>query len=424
MDRETEIDATVGRGADCGKAAIIRCLETGNSLFSAVSAGRKNRWNHRGLWHKRKRTQNVRRWQVARDSLECHPVGRRVGNGMTQAERALDGMTGPMRARLAARIDTIPLFAHAYAWHLNFRFGDASPVDLLHDAASRGLFGVKIHVEDGETRSLLHATPAARARFGAVARDLGLRVHVETSSTDVADLRAAIAVALDTGAESVRTYPRHAGRVSEILRRSVADLRQLPALDPDGRLDFLLEQHEDLTSTELMRLLAQVGNPRLTLLYDFGNMINAYERPEAALAVMAPKITDVHIKDVVILEDRGGWAHRACRSGEGDIDFHDLLAQLLLLGEAAPQVRAFALEEENEMIAPAYRFPDEAADPLIPPREASTTLLPPGEALADRLARERDEAAAQLAYVRGVLAELKQAAARITAPAADTGADR
>lgn len=342
---------------------------------------------------------------------------------MTRAEQAIDGMTGPMRTRLAARIDRIPLFAHAYAWHLNFRLGDASPVDLLHDAASRGLAGVKIHVEDGEARSLLHAAAAERARFGDVARDLGLRVHVETSSTEVADLRAAIAVALDTGAESVRAYPRYAGRVSEILCRSVADLRHLPMLDSEGRLDFLLEQHEDLTSTELIQILAQVGNPRLTLLYDFGNMINAYERPEAALAAMAPKITDVHIKDVVILKDRGGWAHRACRSGEGDIDFHGLLAQLLLLGEAAPQVRAFALEEENEMVAPAYRFPGEEADPLIPPREASTTLLGAGEALADRLARERHEAEAQLAYVRGVLAELKQAAARMTAPAAEAGAD-
>lgn len=319
-------------------------------------------------------------------------------------------------ACLVDRIDTIPLFAHAYAWHLNFRLGSAVPVDLLHFAHRHGLTGVKIHVEDGEERSLLHA-PTTRAPFGARARELGLVVHIETSSTLEDDLAAAIAVARDTGATSVRCYPRHAGPLARVLAATTADLGRLAALDPDGAFDFLLEQHEDLTSRELVRILAAVGNPRLTLLFDFANMINAFETPEAALAVMAPHVTDVHIKDAVILPDRGGLAHRACRSGEGDIDFAGLLVTLLLLGKERPQVRAFALEEENEMFAPAYRFPDEGPDPVIPARDASTTDPTAGEALPDRLARERAEAEAQVTYVRSLLAQLRDAAlARMEMP--------
>lgn len=313
-------------------------------------------------------------------------------------------MTNHDAVRLIARIGEIRLFAHAYSWHLNFRLGAAVPCDFLQFAHLQGMAGVKIHVEDGEERSLLRA-PDTRAAFGRLAQSLGLEVHIETSATDEATLRAAIGVARDVGATSVRCYPRYSGPVSQIIAQTIRDLRLLPELDPKGALDFLLEQHEDLKSHELVHILQAVQHPRLALLFDFANMINAYETPEAALATMAPYVTDVHIKDAKILPDRGGFAHRACRSGEGDIDFRGLLTTLLLLGDA-PQVRAFACEEENEMFAPAYRFPTDPPDPIIPPRDPSTTEVALGEDLPSRLVREKAEAEAQIAYVRQILADI------------------
>jgi sugar phosphate isomerase/epimerase len=313
-------------------------------------------------------------------------------------------MTRQDAARLIARIAEIRLFAHAYSWHLNFRFGDATPTDFLRFAHLQGMVGVKIHVEDGEGRSLL-LVPESRAAFAELAESLGLEVHIETSATDEATLRAAIAVARETGATSVRCYPRYAGRVSQIIAQTIRDLRLLPQLDPEGRLNFLLEQHEDLKAQELVEILEAVQNPRLTLLFDFANMINAFETPEAALATMAPYVTDVHIKDAKIVPDRGGFAHRACRSGEGDVDFTGLLTTLMLLGDP-PQVRAFGCEEENEMFAPAYRFPTEPPDPIIPARDASTTLITAGEDLKSRLDREMAEAVAQITFIRQVLADI------------------
>ena len=313
-------------------------------------------------------------------------------------------MTRQDAARLIARIAEIRLFAHAYSWHLNFRFGGAAPVDLLRFAHLHGMAGVKIHVEDGEERSLLRA-PETRPAFGRLAKSLHLEVHIETSATDEATLRAAIRVGQDTGATSVRCYPRYAGPVSQIIAQTVRDLRLLPQLDPVGQFDFLLEQHEDLKSHELVEILEAVQNPRLTLLFDFANMINAFETPAAALGRMAPYETDVHIKDAKIVPDRGGFAHRACRSGEGDIDFRGLLTTLLLLGDE-PQIRAFGCEEENGMFAPAYRFPTDPPDPIIPPRDPSTTKVTLGQDLPSRLARERAEAVAQISYVRQILADI------------------
>ncbi len=323
----------------------------------------------------------------------------------------VSGLSADLLRRLIERIDTAPLFAHTYAHHLNLRFGSITPVDLLHSAHQHGLSGLKIHVEDGEERSLLSMNKSERRQFRQSAAQFGLKVHVETSSTARHDLDAAAAIARDIKAESVRCYSRYEGRVSEIIRKTIDDLRALRDIDPEGQFLFTLEQHEDLKSHELVEIITTVGNPRLTLLFDFGNMINAYQRPGDALATMTPLVTEVHIKDVRIVEDRGGWGHLACRSGEGDIDFHVLLRDLLLLGEDAPQVTAFGLEEEVGRYAPAYRFPDEPADPFTPARDPSTTDLPANETLEDRLARERNDAARQVHYVRSVLAGLRRLAA-------------
>lgn len=313
-------------------------------------------------------------------------------------------------ADLAHRAVHAPLYAHAYAFHLNLRFGALTPEGLLDWAAARGLVGVKIHVEDGEALSLAARDPAGRRAFGDRAWALGLDLHIETSSTEADDLDQAAAIAHATGATSLRFYPRRTGPVSQVVAQVVRDLGILDRLDPEGRLRFTLEQHEDLKSAELRAILDRVGHPRLSLLFDFGNMVNAFETPLVALAEQADAITEVHVKDALALPDGTGWAHRACRSGTGHLPMAAMLVDLLLLGEDTPQVTAFALEEEEDYLAPAFRFPDEGPDPLIPPRGPSETDPGPGP-LAERLERERQAAEDQLAYVRALLAQIAAEAA-------------
>lgn len=309
---------------------------------------------------------------------------------------------------LAARARTAPLFVHAYSFHLNFRFGGMKPIDLLDIAADQGMKGVKIHVEDGEENSLL-ASPEDRRSFGKKARKLGLVVHIETSATTRDALVDAIEIARATGGVSVRCYPRYEATVSQIISKTIADLKLLTELDPDGKLLFTLEQHEDLTSSELAGVVETVANPRLSLLFDFGNMINAFERPLEALQKQSQYITEVHIKDCYVIPDRGGWAQIGSASGKGHLPFADILLALLLLGEDKPQVTAFALEEEAEYHAPAMRFPDEEHDPFIAFREASLTTVGAAE-INQRLVREQREAFTQIEFVRDLLNNIEKKA--------------
>ncbi|WDZ81300.1 TIM barrel protein (plasmid) [Ensifer adhaerens] len=315
------------------------------------------------------------------------------------------------RVRLAARARAAPLFVHAYAFHLNMRFGGMTPLHLADFAAEKHVSGLKLHVDDGEHASLGRMDDDALAAFSKHLQAHGLEFHVETSTTEECDLADAVRIALVTGATSLRCYPRYEGRVSQIIARTIADLRRLAAFDPQGRLRYTLEQHEDLKSEELVHIIRAVANPRLSLLFDFGNMINAYELPMPALAIQAPYVTEVHVKDCLVEPDRGGWAHLACISGEGHLPMRAMFVDLLLLGEDSPQVRAFGLEEEEGYFAPALRRPSDGPDPFIPARTASFTDLGPGD-LTARLSRETAAAHRQVETIRTMLEDIAQEAER------------
>ena len=316
-----------------------------------------------------------------------------------------------VRACLAERAETAPLFAHAYAFHLNFRFGGMTPFDLAVFAHGHGLRGLKIHVSDGEDASLNAMSAGELRAFGERAKDLGLDVHVETSTTAPGGLSDAIQRSLAIGATSLRCYPLYEGRVSDIIGWTIDDLRRLRQFDPSGRLRVTLEQHEDLKSDELMRIVREVANPNLSLLFDFANMVNAWERPLVALERQAAFITDVHVKDCLIQSDRGGWAHLACATGQGELPLHAMFVELLLLGEQEPQVLAFGLEEEEGYFAPALRWPAQETDPFIAARAPSFTDPGP-QSLGERLKREAVAAHAQVETVRGILREIAAEARR------------
>lgn len=305
------------------------------------------------------------------------------------------------RVCLAERARNIPLYLHAYAFHLNMRYEKILPGDLLDIAHQNQLRGVKIHVEDGESQALQMLSDLQLIDFRKKAENYGLDVNIETSASDQKTLNDAIRIANLTGASSVRFYPRYEGHLQDVMKKISLDIEYLSQFDDCG-LTFTIEQHEDLKGEELVSLVKHSGMKNLSILFDFGNMINANEKPLDALRAMAPYITQVHVKDAKIIKDNSGWAHEACRSGYGELPMEDMLRELLLLGEDKPQVISFGLEEEVEYFAPAFRFDDEGDNPWIPWRTASYTPLPETDKVDERLAQEAEHAIEQIHYVRNI----------------------
>jgi sugar phosphate isomerase/epimerase len=325
-----------------------------------------------------------------------------------KGQQSLPILTPNQAQKLIERSKQIRLFAHAYAFHLNFRFNRLDMEWLLQFAHEHLLSGIKIHLDDGEPLSLRFFDDFRLEKLKQLAKLLSLEIHLEVSSTDLEELRQAVRIGRRLGATSIRCYPRYEGRVSEIIDRTIQDLRQLHQLDPAGNFRFTLEQHEDLKSKELIHIVEEVGNPNLKILFDFANMINAYERPLEALQTMSEHITDVHIKDARIINDKGGWGHLACRSGDGELPQVRLLFELLLLGEDNAQVVAYGLEEEVNYYAPPFRFSDEEADPFIGYRTPSETKITKDADIEELLITEKQDAIAQLNHIHGLLFQLRE----------------
>ncbi|HGU1012621.1 TPA: sugar phosphate isomerase/epimerase family protein, partial [Escherichia coli] len=305
--------------------------------------------------------------------------------------------------KILQRVDTLPLYLHAYAFHLNMRLERVLPADLLDIASENNLRGVKIHVLDGERFSLGNMDDKELSAFGDKARRLNLDIHIETSASDKKSIDEAVAIALKTGASSVRFYPRYEGNLRDVLSIIANDIAYVRETYQDSGLTFTIEQHEDLKSHELVSLVKESEMESLSLLFDFANMINANEHPIDALETMAPHITQVHIKDALIVKEQGGLGHKACISGQGDMPFKALLTHLICLGDDEPQVTAYGLEEEVDYYAPAFRFEDEDDNPWIPYRQMSETPLPENHLLDARLRKEKEDAINQINHVRNVL---------------------
>ncbi|WP_278810040.1 sugar phosphate isomerase/epimerase family protein [Obesumbacterium proteus] len=314
--------------------------------------------------------------------------------------------------KILQRADNIPLYLHAYAFHLNMRVEKILPENLLDIASQHQLKGIKVHVLDGESQSLSCANDERLQQFGEKARRLGLDIHIETSASDAKTIDQAVAIAIKSGASSVRFYPRYEGHLDAVLAQIRQDIHYIKENYQHSGLTFTLEQHEDLKGHELVKLVNDADFPQLSLLFDFANMINANEEPLPALAAMAPNVTQVHIKDALIVREANGLGHKACISGQGDLPFKELLFQLVCLGEDKPQVIAYGLEEEVDYYAPPFRFQNEDNNPWIPWREMSETPLPNKE-LDVRLEKEFNDALNQITYVRNILQKLKQEAVAV-----------
>ena len=318
-------------------------------------------------------------------------------------------LTDALARQLLGRLAQLRLFAHAYPLLTNLTQGRVTPVDLLDFAYRHELQGLSLHLLDGEANSLSQMTPAQLQVFADKARALGLDVHLEISSTQKKDVDQVIAIARALGVRNIRVYSRYEGTLSRVMDLIETDLRYLAQQADEHDLYFDFEQHEELKSNEIAQLLKRLDHPRLHALFDFGNMINACEQPLQALRNLAPHIRQAHLKGVRIVPEQNGFGHYGVLQGstEDDLPSARLLFELLMLGDTTPQVIAFILEQENHYVAPAFRQSVEAADPFIAYREMSETPLPAGFSLERMLADEHRWANNQVAYVRGVLAELR-----------------
>jgi sugar phosphate isomerase/epimerase len=190
----------------------------------------------------------------------------------------------------------------------------------------------------------------------------GLTPVADSDVADVATLERHIPAAAAVGARVLRVT------VSSVLEgwrsRLIADwdryideviarLRAVRPLAERHGVCLAVENHQDATSADLLRIVAEVGGAHVGITFDAANAFIVAEDPLAVLAAIGPHVRNVHLSDYTVYPSSQGWRLVRCSLGEGDMDLRRLFAaieanapaatcQIELVSHSARHVRLFA----------------------------------------------------------------------------------
>lgn len=236
----------------------------------------------------------------------------------------------------------IALHVHSYSLRFHLRYRERTGYDVfayLAEAAARGFTGANVSANGPGYRDLCGTTADHFARVRAAARELGLRLELDTSDTRAENMTAMLHVAAVCGADTLRTYTKYDAPLDDVIRWTIADLRAIAPLAAGLGVLVVLENHEDFTGPVLARILGEVDHPSVRALYDYGNSQMVGEDPLDALAAMAPFVARVHAKDHVLLHLPTGPVVQGVPFGSGNLDALETTHRLYAAG-----VRRFCFE--------------------------------------------------------------------------------
>ncbi len=338
--------------------------------------------------------------------------------GTTTNRRALLGSVcalGPLAAlrRLLARagVATGPLGICAFSCHQHWR-AVAAGHEGTRFADTAGFFRYARELgADGIQAPLRGSDPAAlRALVEECAGyyEASLRLPDADGGTDAFDRE--LRHAREAGAEVARTILM-GGRRYEVFksledfrtfhRQAKRTLERIEPLARKRRLRIAVENHKDLVSEELVALMESLSSEWIGVLVDTGNNLSLLEDPDDTVAALAPYAQSVHLKDMAVQPDAGGFLLSETPLGTGMID---LVATVAALRRARPGIAVnLEMATRDPLRVPCLddgyyaTFPERRATHLAPALERVSANPPRGPVPAvagkplDRVLAEEEE---------------------------------
>ncbi len=153
--------------------------------------------------------------------------------------------------------------------------------------------------------------------------DNGLYLELGSGGVDYDWLCGRIQLAGEVGARSVRTFVGWERgefgeeRIRELIVITIENFKRLAEVAEKAGVPLALENHEDLTSAEVVHILDAVDSPFIRACLDNGNALSVCEDPVDCTRTLAPYVANCHLKDWVITWDNGKPIRRSCPFGEG-----------------------------------------------------------------------------------------------------------
>ncbi|UCC67361.1 MAG: sugar phosphate isomerase/epimerase, partial [Armatimonadota bacterium] len=169
---------------------------------------------------------------------------------------------------------------------------------------------------------------------------LGLYLELGTEGTNPDHIQNMVRVAHVMGSPVVRTFvgkprPASAKAMRELLSATAGEIAQVAPVCERYGVSLALENHQDLTTDELLTLLELVDSEWVGICFDTGNPLALLEDPLDSATAFGPLIRSVHLKDYQVAARPDGFSLVGCALGEGVVK---LRAILDFLATRAPEV--------------------------------------------------------------------------------------
>ncbi|MEE4312752.1 MAG: sugar phosphate isomerase/epimerase [candidate division KSB1 bacterium] len=220
----------------------------------------------------------------------------------------------------------------SYSYHLAFGahpdFEHRNPMDLfqfMDRVAGLGLDGFQIdpmHMESRDKGYLSELT--------AHAGENNLFMEYGAMGIDAAYLKRELDVCAALGSRVLRTFIDfnrydQSTKVEDEIELAIDQLKRVRGYAEALDISIAIENHGDVSATELVEIIQRVNSPHVGICLDLGNALLTFENPLEAATKMAPYACSTHFKDYAIQMTNYGFKVSGVALGDGNIDLESAM---------------------------------------------------------------------------------------------------
>ncbi|NQX12132.1 sugar phosphate isomerase/epimerase [Microbacteriaceae bacterium VKM Ac-2855] len=243
----------------------------------------------------------------------------------------------------------IGLSSYAFFWRSSDRVPEPMGVeDMVRETAALGVDLLQLC----DVPELEEFAPERLASLRGLAASEGVALELGTRGTDPAHLRRWIELAHALDAVLLRSM----WTSGEDRPDSAETLRRLRVIAPEleeAGITLALETYEQVTTGELVDVIATLDHPRIRICLDPANTVANLELPADVTALCAPYVANWHVKDFDFSRNPGwvGFVYTGTALGDGRLDYDGIREFLDPAARGITQIIEFWLPWQDSVPA-------------------------------------------------------------------------
>jgi sugar phosphate isomerase/epimerase len=219
---------------------------------------------------------------------------------------------------------TIGLSTYSFFWRHSERVG--SPLGLAQMIEETARLGVGLF-QVCDYPQVERMSRGELVALRELAAGLGVTLELGTRGVRAAQLGSYLDLAGVLGASMLRTMLQAGDERDESATDELRGL--LPRLDDHG-ITLALETYEQVATSALVDLVAELGSDRVGICLDVANVVARYESQRDVIDRVAGSVVNLHVKDFRFVRSEGlvGFALTGAQLGSGDLDVEYLFERV------------------------------------------------------------------------------------------------